>query len=258
MTFPNFDGKHAEDSMFSPRDFQRYLRQSGRYPEQAAPEGVIICYQDSLLRHILDSHATTRYRLGVGETHFLEDTGNKIAVTGQFVIGAPAAVVVVEPLEAAGVKRFMSIGTAGTLQKDIKVGDLVVCDRAIRDEGTSHHYLPHSKYAHASEKMTARIIASLKRRRRKYVIGTSWTIDAPFRETVMEARQYQQEGVATVEMEASALFAVAEYRGVEMGAILAISDSLAELEWQPKFHLRKTGKALEGLYRVALDVLLGE
>ena len=93
------------------------------------------------------------------------------------------AVIVLEELAMTGVKRFMSIGTAGTLQKRIKAGDLVVCDRAICDEGTSHHYREHSKYAHASEEMTAGIIASLKKRRRKYVVGTSWTIDAPFRET---------------------------------------------------------------------------
>ncbi len=258
MTFPNFEGKHAEDSMLSPGEFQRYLRQTDRYPEEDAPEGVILCYDDRLMRHILDSHTTTRYRLTGGETYLLDDTDGRIAVAGRFGVGAPAAVIVLEELAAAGSRRFMSIGTAGTLQKQIKVGDLVVCDRAIRDEGTSHHYLPHSKYAHASEKMTARIIASLKKRRRKYVVGTSWTIDAPFRETVMEARQYQQEGVATVEMEASALFAVAEYRGLEIGAILAISDSLAELEWQPQFHHQKTTRGLEALYRVALDVLLGE
>ena len=258
MTFPNFIGKHSEDSILSPEEFQRYLKRTGGYPEQSAPQGVMLCYDDRLMRHILDNQATTRYRLTAGEVYLLDDTAGRIAVVGRFGVGAPAAVIVLEELAMAGVKRFMSIGTAGTLQKQIKVGDLVVCDRAIRDEGTSHHYLKHSKYAHASKKMTARIIASLKKRRRKYVVGTSWTIDAPFRETVMEARHYQQEGVATVEMEASALFAVAEYRGLEMGSILAVSDSLAELEWQPKFHLQKTGKALEVLYRVALDVLLGE
>ena len=244
--------------MLSPRGFGRYLKETGRYPENDAPQGMILCYQDSLFHHILDNHPTTRFKMPVGETHLLDDAGGRVAVTGRFGVGAPAAVIVLEELAATGVKRFMSIGTAGTLQKDIRIGDLVVCDRAIRDEGTSHHYLPYAKYAHASETMTKRIVAALKKRRRKYVTGTSWTIDAPYRETAVEVKHYQQEGVATVEMEASALFAVAEYRGLEMGSILAISDSLAEPEWQPKFHLRKTHRSLEALYRIALDVLLGE
>jgi uridine phosphorylase len=132
----------------------------------------------------------------------------------------------------------------------------MVCEKAIRDEGTSHHYLKHSKYAYASKEMTNKIKRSLEKFKQKYFVGTSWTIDAPYRETVAEAKQYQKEGVATVEMEASALFAVAQYRNVELGAIFTISDSLAELQWKPKFHLKKTKKGLEILYKIAVDVLL--
>ena len=143
-----------------------------------------------------------------------------------------------------------------TLQKNITIGGLMVCEKAIRDEGTSHHYLKHSKYAYASKDMTNKIKKSLDKFKQKYFIGTSWTIDAPYRETVAEAKQYQKEGVATVEMEASALFAVAQYRNVELGAIFTISDSLAELEWKPKFHFKKTKQGLEILYKVAVDVLL--
>ena len=104
--------------------------------------------------------------------------------------------------------------------------------------------------------MTNKIKNSLDKLNQKHFVGTSWTIDAPYRETVAEAKQYQKEGVATVEMEASALFAVAQYRNVELGAIFTISDSLAELEWKPKFHLKKTKTGLEILYKVAVDVLL--
>ena len=131
----------------------------------------------------------------------------------------------------------------------------MVCEKAIRDEGTSHHYLKYSKYAYASKRLTKKIMESLEKLKQKYFVGTSWTIDAPYRETIAEAKQYQKEGVATVEMEASALFAVAQYRNVELGAIFTISDSLAELEWKPKFHLKKTKKGLEILYKVAIDVL---
>jgi uridine phosphorylase len=134
----------------------------------------------------------------------------------------------------------------------------MLCEKAIRDEGTSHHYIKPSKYAYASKTMTVKIRKALEKRKQRYVIGTSWTIDAPFRETVAEAKKYQKEGVATVEMEASALFAVAEFRNVELGAIFTISDSLAELEWKPKFHLKKTSKGLEKLYAVAIDALLIE
>ena len=187
--------------------------------------------------------------------HWLQETENRVAVAGGFGVGAPAAVLVLEALIFQGVRRYLSIGTAGSLQKDLTIGDIVVCDRAIRDEGTSHHYLPPEKYAHASPAMTTRLVEALQFADISHSVGTSWTIDAPYRETVAEVRHYQAEGVLTVEMEAAALFAVAKYRGVEMGSLLTISDSLADLKWDPQFRSDTTRIGLETLYQVALAAL---
>ncbi|RMG83400.1 MAG: purine phosphorylase [Bacteroidetes bacterium] len=256
MGFPNLKNKHAKDSMFTPSEFMAYQKKLGKYPKFKPPIGVIFCYDRNLMEFILENHKTTKVEGFYGEMYLLDETNGKVAVIGKFGIGAPVVVTLLEELIAFGIKKFISIGTAGTLQKDIKIGSLVVCEKAIRDEGTSHHYLKSSKYAYASKEMTNKIKKSLDKLKQKYIVGTSWTIDAPYRETVAEARQYQKEGVATVEMEASALFAVAQYRNVELGALFTISDSLAELEWKPKFHLKKTKKGLEILYKVAVDVLL--
>jgi uridine phosphorylase len=256
MAFPNFKNKHANEAMFSPKDFLDYQRKRWRTDRFDPPQGVIFCYQQQLLDYVLERHKTTRVKKSYGETYLLNETNNRIAILGKFGIGAPVVVTLLEELIAFGARRFISLGTAGTLQKNLNIGELVVCNRAIRDEGTSYHYLKPSKYAHASAEMTGRIKRALDEAGKKYIVGTSWTTDAPYRETVAEARQYQKEGVVTVEMEASALFAVAQFRGVEMGAIFTISDSLAELEWSPKFHFKKARSGLETLYKVALTALL--
>jgi uridine phosphorylase len=258
MSFPNFKDKHSNDSMVSPKDFLRYQRKYKKYDKFSPPKGVIICYQRKLMEYVLKNHKTTRVERFYGEMYLLDETGGKVAIIGKFGIGSPVVVTLVEELIAFGVKRFISIGTAGTLQKKLNIGDLIVCDRAIRDEGTSHHYLKASKYAYASKDMTGKIEKALGALGQSYSVGTSWTIDAPYRETIAEARRYQKEGVATVEMEASALFAVAQYRKVELGAMFTISDSLAELQWSPKFHLKKAEVGLETLYKVALSTLLGK
>ncbi len=224
MAFPNFKNKHANDSMFSPKDYLEYQKKREKYDKFNPPEGVIFCYSKELMEHVLENHKTKKVQRFYGEMYLLSETKNKVAIAGKFGIGAPVVATLLEELIAFGVKRFISIGTAGTLQKNLKVGDLVVCEKAIRDEGTSHHYLKPSKYAYASKVMTQRIENALDALKQKYFVGTSWTVDAPYRETVAEARQYQKEGVATVEMEASALFAVAQYRGVEIGAMFTISD----------------------------------
>ena len=228
------------------------------YDKFDPPKSAIFCYDNQLMEFILDNYKTQRVKRFYGEMYLLTETDNQVAIVGRFGIGAPVSAVLLEELIAFGTKYFISIGTAGALQKNLAIGDLVVCDKAIRDEGTSYHYLRASKFSYSSERMVEKIKKSLKRRNQKYIIGTSWTIDAPYRETVAEAKLYQQEGVATVDMEASALFAIAKFRGVEIGAIFTISDSLAELQWMPKFHTRETRTGLEILSRVAIAALMSD
>ena len=255
MAFPNFKGKHAHDSMIDPSEFKRYSQKIGKWPSYPAPKGVIFCYDRELMKHVIDNHKTEQKEGFYGDFRFLSETKGKVALLGNFGIGAPIAGTLLEELISFGVKRFISIGTAGTLQRDLGIGDIVVCDSAIRDEGTSHHYAKPSKFAYASKQLTAKIKSALNQKGIQYASGTSWTIDAPYRETVAEARRYQHEGILTVEMEASALFAIAEYRKIQIGSIFTISDSLAELKWKPDFESKQLRKGLETLYRVAIDVL---
>ena len=152
-------------------------------------------------------------------------------------------------------KEFVSLGYAGTIQKHINIGDTVVCERAVRDEGTSYHYIRNEKYAHATDVMTNRIKEALAGQKRKFSVGTSWTTDAPYRETKLEVERYQSEGVATVDMEASALFALARYRNVSIGAMFTISDSIADLKWKPHFHFLRVKRGLRKLFPVAVEAL---
>lgn len=217
-----------------------------------------MCYSEDLLEYVLQQYETTLIKEFLGEMHLIHETNNQVAINGKFGIGAPVAATVLEDVAAFGVNQVISIGTAGSLQKEVDIGDIVVCDKAIRDEGTSYHYVEPSKYAFSSPEMTEKIKQSLDRRNLTYMIGTSWTTDAPYRETVAEIKQYQKEGVITVEMEASALFTVARYRNVDMGALFTISDSVAGLEWNPQFHAGKVFEKLKILYHVAVDVLMGD
>jgi uridine phosphorylase len=256
MRFPNFDGKHTHPSLIEPRRYLEYMKARGQFPTQPPPEAVILCYQRRLLAHIKASHELVPGDGCFADLLYLSETQRRVAVAGNFGIGSPAAATVLEELIEFGAVRFVSIGTAGTLQRDIAIGDLVVCDKAIRDEGTSHHYIATDKYAHPSARLTRRVADALTAHGEPFRIGTSWTIDAPYRETIVEATHYRDEGVATVEMEAAALFAVAQYRGVELAAMFSISDSLADLEWRPEFHSDKTSRGLEAIYQAALAALV--
>jgi uridine phosphorylase len=254
MTFPNHRGKHSEKALFEPQDFIGYVRKLGRYPTAKPPEGIILCYSDSLIDYVLKNHKVTTVK-AFGELHLLDDTEGKVGIAKVYGVGGPCAALTLEEKAAFGVRKFLSIGYAGSIQKDIGIGDVLVCDRAIRDEGASHHYLPSSKYAHASAGLTARIKDALEAMGVEYRVGTSWTTDAVYRETVAEVRRYQKEAVAAVEMEAATLFAVAEFRNLEIGCILTISDSLANLKWQPEFHSDAARAGLETLFKAAVLAL---
>lgn len=255
MAFPNFRNKHAHEALVTPRAYLLYARSRGTVPKGPPPVGLIIAYHRNLMRYVLRHHRTKAVKGFFGEMFLLRETGNRVAIVGDFGIGAPNAVIHLEEFIEWGVAKFISVGTAGGLQKGQRIGDLVLCTRAIRDEGCSHHYIRFSKYAYPSRELTERVRGALQSRRLKFAEGTSWTIDTPYRETTSEVRRYRSEGVLTVEMEAAALFAVAQYRKAQVAALCSVSDSLAELPWKPKFHLRKNQAGLEKIYKAAVGVL---
>src|SRR5215475_2904895 len=147
MPFPNFRNKHGQDSLIDARDYLTYARSRGLVPK-TRPDALIIAYHRSLMRYVLEKHRTRRVKGFFGDMFLLAETGNRVAIIGNFGVGAPQAVIHLEEFIGWGVRRFISIGTGGSLQKNLRAGDLVLCERAIRDEGSSHHYLPPSRYAH--------------------------------------------------------------------------------------------------------------
>jgi len=255
-SYPNLRGKHRHKAVINPDHFLRYESEQGRKPQFGVPKGIIFSYSSKLLQYIIDHHGAEKVEnfFGAGDLYLLKSTNKRIGVVANFGIGSPVAVALLEELIAFGVRRFISIGYAGTPQPHIKAGDLIVCDRAIRDEGTSRHYAKASKYAYASDELTQIIKNTMEADHQKYVVGTSWTIDAPYRETVKEIKKYQKEGVVAIEMEAAALFAVAKFRGVDMGAMFSVSDSLADLKWDPQFHMSE--ESMKALFHCAKEALI--
>ncbi len=146
-------------------------------------------------------------------------------------IGAPSTGSSTDELIFAGVNKIIIVGYAGSLRKDIPHGSIVVCTKALRDEGVSHHYIGYGKYIETSPKLRKKIISLMKKENIKFYVGPTWTIDAPYMETKEEVEYYRKKGILTIEMEASAMLSVIKRRNkegynVEGGAIFLISDVL--------------------------------
>lgn len=250
MPFPNFAGKHAEDALVNPADYLAYMRARGAVPEGDVPTTALLLFQNAAARNVILRHGFEPF--GYASLHTAPGRG--VGLAAGFAIGAPVTAIVVEELIAIGVRRFVITGTAGALSPTLAIGDIVVCSDAIRDEGVSHHYLDAADEVRPSERLTDGLRSALKAAGLDFVEGATWTIDAPYRETIAEARHYRDAGVLTVEMEAAAVFAVCAHRGVEAAAAFVVSDSLADLEWNPQFHSEATTSALDALVEAALSV----
>jgi uridine phosphorylase len=150
-------------------------------------------------------------------------------------IGAPAAALLLEDSVARGVRNVLVVGSAGSLQRHLPIGSTVIVTGAEREDGTSHHYLPAGEVVSADSDLTATLEECSAARDAKPVRGRSWTIDAPYRETVGAIRRHREAGVSVVEMEAAAIFAVARVRGVRAALIVVVSDELFGHEWKVGF-----------------------
>jgi uridine phosphorylase len=257
VPFPNFDGKHDEEAIITP---EKVIGAHRQVADLVVPDAVVFAYQRTVWEYFdaMGARVVEGYPGPWRTMRVLERGDAVVGLVGGFGVGAPVAALVLEELIALGVRRFINIGAAGSLLKDCRFGDVIVADAAIRDEGVSHHYLPAAKFAYPSASLTADFAAALAARGVVFRRATTWTIDAVFRETVAEANSYQAEGVATVEMEAAALFAVGALRGVDVVAAFAVSDHLLVSEvWEPGFQDDALHRSLELLLDAAIDAVSG-
>jgi uridine phosphorylase len=149
-------------------------------------------------------------------------------------VGAPWATAMLELLIGSGCRKFVVCGTAGVLNSDIKRGSIIIPDSALRDEGTSYHYYPPSRYIEMEPAVVTKLEAVLKQHHVDYKIGRTWTMDALFRETRGKIAQRIAEGCLAVEMECSALLAAAKFHHVAFGQYLEAADNICGNQWDPR------------------------
>jgi uridine phosphorylase len=180
--------------------------------------------------------------------------GHRLAVVHPGV-GAPLAAGFLEELIARGCRTFVACGGAGVLVPGVALGHAIVPTSALRDEGTSYHYLEAGRWAYPSGQAVAAIEESLSDHQVPYVTGASWTTDAVYRETRSKIERRVAEGCITVEMEAAAFFAVAAFRGVTFGQLLYAGDDLSGEAWDEREWVNHvTGR--ETLFRLAAEAVL--
>ncbi len=240
-------------------DAKKAILEPAGHGVKDAPERCVICFFSEVFDQLrqegrLQELDRRDWEDGVHVIYQMEHDGEPLVVLHPGV-GAPVASGLLEAAIVIGCRKFIACGGAGVLDREIAVGHIVVPTSAVRDEGTSYHYLPASREVEASPEAVAAIEQTLKARGVDYLLGKTWTTDAPYRETPAKVQLRRAEGCLTVEMEAAAFFAVSRFRGVQFGQLLYGGDDVSSEEWDSRDWNRKTS-VREALFWLAVESCL--
>ena len=202
-------------SAFTPENLLREARRQKNIPNTRVPEVCILDPDGDIVRHL---RANGRARPVEGwacyhsEMDRFEQGGREYGIIG-CAVGASYAVLLAEQMFASGCRLLISITSSGQIKTLRPPPYFILIERALRDEGTSYHYLPAGDYAEANPSLVAIIEAALADVGEPVERGATWTTDAPYHETVEAITAARSAGILAVEMEAAALYAFAEARG---------------------------------------------
>ena len=212
--------------------------QKGKRSPSLGPVAVIAGTETDLLQlcRLLDFDDRYYQKLFTSRLFVDGSRAAKIAIAGP-AVGAPYAVMVLETLIAWGAKKIIFLGWCGSLSEKVKIGDIIVATSAIIDEGTSGHYNEKEmRLSYPSALMLKKLNTALAHNQANFHNGVIWSTDAIYRETAEKVKNFQQQKAIGVEMEMSALFTVAKFRGVDLAALAVVSDELASFKWRPGFN----------------------
>ena len=193
------------------------------------PERVVMCFfLEVIEKFCADAPVivTTGSEHGKFPVYRFENDFGDVAVMHPGV-GAPLGVAFIEEAIAWGGRKFIACGSCGVLVKHVAEGQIVLPDSAVRDEGASYHYLPADVEVKAHPAALDAMRKTVEKHNLPYEIGKTWTTDAIYRETKARMEARVAEGCLTVEMEAAAFMAVAQFRDVMFGQLLYGGDDLA-------------------------------
>ncbi len=200
-------------------------------------EKAVMCFETRFYGHLIESLGLFDAEKAPGIAGGLEGKIDDDIVLYRCCFGAPAAGLHLEALIASGVSTVMMAGEGGSISADLPIGSIVIPTWGIREEGTSYHYLPPQDTVHPSESLLQQIEESIGAE--GSARGGVWTTDAGLRETTDKVIEYAERGIVTVDMECTALMAIAIFREVEFTAVLVVTDELFDGRWDRSFGSRE-------------------
>ena len=230
---PILTGKdYAAPSVFEPENLLREARRQKNLQGSAVPDVCLLDPDGDIVRALAE---TGRSRRSAGwacyhtDLYEFEQAGEDFGIIG-CAVGASFAVLLAEQLFASGCRLLISMTSAGQIVQRGSPPYFILIDRALRDEGTSYHYLPPTDFAEANEELVQAAMDAFAAARQPMRRGASWTTDAPFRETAAAIERCRERNILAVEMEAAGLYAFARARRKPVLCFAHVTNLMAVIE----------------------------
>ena len=228
---PLLDNKNpSAPSVFRTEALLREARRQKGLPTVDVPTVCILDPDGDMVRRLRNEGLSKPFE-GWPCYHTQMDTfelaGQTVGIVG-CAVGAPFAVLIAEEMFESGCRLLLSVTSAGQIVSAGPTPYFVIIDRALRDEGTSYHYAAASEYSEADAALVASADNALKTAGLRAIVGSTWTTDAPFRETADAIKAAQQRGILAVEMEAAALYAFAKAREAKVLCIAHVTNTMGQ------------------------------
>lgn len=232
--------------------YMEYKKKNGHLNEFTPPRIVLVCYQQSTLQHLLENNPEMKSSNSFSNLYLIED--GHVGILGGWGMGAPALSIKMEELIALGVKRFIAVGTAGTLMDRHQIGEFIIAQKALAEDGVAHLYLKEENHARADEKLLSNWNEFSKSHSLpNFHQAGAWSFSAIFRETPADIIRVTKQGYDVVEMEAATLYAIGQEKGVQTLSLFVISDALTQETWVPHIKEPKVRNNLHKLSEWALE-----
>ncbi len=230
---PLFEAKAFDDSsVFTPEALLENARRQKDLSERSVPEICILDPDGDIVRQLTaagEAHEDEAWPGYHTDLYRFERNGEEFGIVG-CAVGAPFAVLLAEQLFAAGCQFLVSVTSSGQIVPKDDPPYFVLIDRALRDEGTSHHYRSTSRYATLDDQLRASVEEECKTVSRPVYTGATWTTDAPFRETETAIERARSDEILAVEMEAAALYTFADVREQPVVCFAHVTNQMGQTE----------------------------
>ncbi len=223
---------HQAPSVFTPDNLLREARRQKSVPSGAVPTICVLDPDGDIVQHLIDTGRAQRnlywacYHTVM--YNFTRD-GLEYGIIGN-VVGAAFAVLVAEELFVSGCQLLISMTSAGQITPIGQPPYFILIERALRDEGTSYHYLPPAPYSEIKRELLDRVESAVRSSSIPITRGATWTTDAPFRETEAAIDHARSEGIFGVEMEAAALYAFAQAKSQNVVCFAHVTNQMGNVE----------------------------